>query len=110
MRGADLALELGRQLALAGDLSEHAALAIVQLGEIFAPLFDRADRNFVEALRRLFAVARDERHCRTFSQQPAHGSHGLNGELQLRGDLRSGVVRGFEFRQGLRVRSWGFFR
>ncbi len=93
-RTPDLGLELGRQLALVRNLRQHALDALVQLEQVSTPLLDRSDRDFVEAVRRLLAIARDERDGRPVGEQLNHRRDTARRQRELGGDRRNGIIGG----------------
>ncbi len=60
LRRADLLFQLRRQLALFLDGTQHDFAAVIQDGEVFEPLGQRAQLRVVEPAGALLAVARDE--------------------------------------------------
>ncbi|PRP93316.1 hypothetical protein ENSA5_43380 [Enhygromyxa salina] len=90
-RRAELGLERGGQLGLVADRREDRRATILELDEVAAALFDRADLDLVEATGRLFSVARDEGHRRAFGEQADDGEHAAWRQLQLFGEGWDGV-------------------
>ncbi len=87
-RGArfDAAAQVGCEGALLFDGGQDCGAACIQLPEDARALGHGADLDLVQGARRLFAVARDERNRRAFTQQSHHGDDAAGWQVQVARD------------------------
>lgn len=105
--GADLGLELRRELALRADEQDDVLLALLEVAQVGQAVIEGAQRDVVHAARGLLAVASDERDGVALVDEVDGGLDGSRLEAELSGergdDVHEAVPFWFEIRARARV-------